>query len=246
MKLTILGCQGAYPANQQATSSYLLESDGYRLLIDCGSGAFQNLAKMLEPTEINAVLLTHYHHDHIADLGVLQYAFQLKPALEQITSKPLLIYGHQSPELEQLTVPHISQSMIYNPSECLRVGPFKINFLKTIHPVTCYALRIDHKETKKSLVFTADSGYLADFIMFAQSADLFLADAMLLKEQGNSQVHMTSQEVVKLAELANIKRVVLTHLPPRHQNSLLKEALDVAPVGMTVTLAKDFDTYDIK
>lgn len=244
MKLTILGCMGAYPSNGQATSAYLVESDGFSLLIDVGSGAFTNLAKVMEPTRLDAVLLTHYHHDHIADLGVLQYAFQLKPLLEQLPKKELTIYGHhQSPEFERLTMPNVSTGVAYNPDDVLRIGPFKITFLKTIHPVVCYAIRIEDKVTGRSLVFTADSGYLADFITFAKGADVLLADGMFLNGAENSLTHMTAGEVGKIAELAQVKQLIITHLPVHHWDQLLMQAKEAAP-NVSVSLAKDFDTYE--
>lgn len=245
MKLTIIGCQGAYPANGQATSSYLVESNDYKLLIDIGSGAFQNLSKVIEPTNLDAVLLTHYHHDHIADLGVLQYAHQLKPLLENKPTQTLTIYGHaQSAEFEKLTMDQISQGVAYNPDDVLRIGPFRITFLKTVHPVVCYAVRVEEKDSKKSFVFTADSGYLADFITFAAKTDVLLADGMFLNGNENALTHMTAGEVGKIADLAEVKKVILTHLPPFHQELLLEQAQEVVP-HIPVTLAKDFDEYII-
>ena len=40
MKLTVLGCSGSIPGPIGPASSYLVEHDGYRLLLDLGSGAF--------------------------------------------------------------------------------------------------------------------------------------------------------------------------------------------------------------
>lgn len=245
MKLTVLGCMGAYPSPNMATSSYLLESQGFKLLIDAGSGSFQNLAKIMEPTDIDAVVLTHYHHDHVADLGVLQYAYQLKPLLENTIAKHLDIYAHHNSDaFAHLTMPNVSTGHAYQADDVLRVGPFKITFLKTIHPVLCYALRIEEKHTKKVMVFTADSAYLADFITFAQQADLFLADGMLLDGNENHPAHMTSAQVAKIAELASVKKVVLTHLPPTNQDVLLEQAKAVN-TALDIVLAKDFDSYEI-
>ncbi len=42
MKLTVLGCLGAYPYKGEGTSSYLLESEGFHLLIDAGSTTFMH------------------------------------------------------------------------------------------------------------------------------------------------------------------------------------------------------------
>ena len=38
MKITIIGCQGAYPDQNQATSGYLIETENVRVLLDCGCG----------------------------------------------------------------------------------------------------------------------------------------------------------------------------------------------------------------
>jgi len=46
MKLTVLGCCGPYPAAGGACSGYLLEEDGYRVLIDCGNGVLSRYSSI--------------------------------------------------------------------------------------------------------------------------------------------------------------------------------------------------------
>ena len=43
MKLTVLGCLGAYPYKNQGTTGYLLQSDEFNLLIDAGSATLIKL-----------------------------------------------------------------------------------------------------------------------------------------------------------------------------------------------------------
>ena len=74
MKMTVVGFWGGFPEAGEATSGYLFEHDGFRLLVDCGSGVLAQLQKYITPSDIDAVVLSHYHHDHVADIGVLQYA----------------------------------------------------------------------------------------------------------------------------------------------------------------------------
>lgn len=74
MKMTVVGFWGGFPEAGEATSGYLFEHDGFRLLVDCGSGVLAQLQKYITPSHIDAVVLSHYHHDHVADIGVLQYA----------------------------------------------------------------------------------------------------------------------------------------------------------------------------
>lgn len=42
MKVTVIGCWGGYPAAKEASSGYLLEHDGYKILMDCGSGVLSH------------------------------------------------------------------------------------------------------------------------------------------------------------------------------------------------------------
>lgn len=135
MKLTVIGCWGGYPAADGATSAYLLEKDKFSLLIDVGSGALSKLQKYKAVSDLDAVILSHYHHDHVADIGVLQYA-KLVQFYTGGSSDVLPIYGHTAdkPAFNDLTHTY-TKGVAYDPSEILKVGPFTITFLKTNHPV---------------------------------------------------------------------------------------------------------------
>ena len=100
MKLTTLGCWGAYPYKDGGTTSYLVTSeDGFQLLMDCGSRAVTELEKEISPLDLDAVIISHYHPDHVADLGVLRHYFQLYPK-HLWKPKILPIYGHTEDEQE--------------------------------------------------------------------------------------------------------------------------------------------------
>lgn len=224
MKLTILGYMGGFPTNGVGTTAYLLEAQGFHLLIDVGSGALLSLERHLDPKQLDALILTHYHPDHIADMGVLQHVFQLKNP-----DKVLPIYGHAESDLHELRNSNFTKAIDYDGETPLTIGPFHISFMKTIHPVPCYALSLTETETGKKLVFTADSGYLEAFIPFSKDADVLLADANFLQGKENHKVHMTASEVGKIAKLANVKKLILTHLQPDGDwEKLLAEAKKAA------------------
>ena len=81
MKLTVIGHWGGYPKQNEASSGYLLSHNGFHLLIDCGSGVLSQLQNYMQPEDIDAVIISHYHPDHIADIGVLQHARLIKKFL---------------------------------------------------------------------------------------------------------------------------------------------------------------------
>src|SRR5690625_2457507 len=142
MKITIVGFWGGYPAKNGATSSYLVEKDNFTLMIDIGSGALSKVQNYKSVSEINAVIVSHYHHDHVADIGVLQYAYLVHNQLNK-RHELLPIYGHQEDEQGFKLLSHdYTTGIPYDPNESLEIGPFKIEFLKTNHSVPCYGMKI--------------------------------------------------------------------------------------------------------
>ena len=71
MRLTVLGGCGGWPAAGQACSGYLVEHDGFRLLIDAGYATVPRLLQLVRPGLVDAVLISHGHPDHCADLNPL-------------------------------------------------------------------------------------------------------------------------------------------------------------------------------
>ncbi|MFS7399640.1 MBL fold metallo-hydrolase [Carnobacterium maltaromaticum] len=241
MKLTILGYWGGYPINNEGTSSYLVESEGYHLLIDAGSASLISLENHLDPLELDAVILSHYHHDHVADIGVLQFMRLLKRknnGEDRASLLPIHAHTENAAGFAALTLERVSEGVAYKETDKLNIGPFEITFMRTLHPVPCFAMRIKEVKTGKVLVYTADSGFLPDFVPFSEKADLLLADTNFFEGMENHQVHMTSLEVARIAKKSEVKTLVLTHLPQIGDLELLKAQAINHAEGIEVLLAK--------
>ncbi|MBB6454699.1 ribonuclease BN (tRNA processing enzyme) [Salirhabdus euzebyi] len=212
MQISTIGYWGAYPEAESATSSYLVSKDGFHCLIDCGSGALSRLQRRLNPTQLDAIVLSHYHHDHVADIGPMQYAMLVQNAIHQ-TNKILPIYGHQEEAEKFANLSHQSTiGIAYDPAHTLILGPLTFQFLKTKHPVPCYAMRISDGE--KTIVYTADTSYFEELITFCKGADLLIAECSFYEGMdGSGPGHMTSEECGKLARDAGVGELWLTHLP---------------------------------
>ncbi|OEH92407.1 MBL fold metallo-hydrolase [Bacillus solimangrovi] len=224
MKVTVIGYWGGYPKRNEATSGYLIEHEGFNLLVDCGSGVLSQLQNYIKITQLDAVILSHYHHDHIADIGVLQYAQMIKRILGE-TNKTLPIYGHASDQdnYSKLTKSADTKGIAYDPDEALTIGPFTITFLETDHPVTCYAMKITVGNV--NVVYTADTSYKADFIPFAQNANLLIAESNFYHGMdGKSAGHMMCTEAATIASKAEVNQLLLTHLPHFGQLQDLEQA----------------------
>jgi ribonuclease BN (tRNA processing enzyme) len=74
MRLTMVGCSGSMPGPHSAASCYLLEADGFRLVVDLGNGAVGALQRYTALNRVDAVALSHLHADHCLDMCPLWIA----------------------------------------------------------------------------------------------------------------------------------------------------------------------------
>jgi len=243
VKITTLGSWGAYPAAGSATSGYLLQADGRNILIDCGSGVLAQLQNHIALEELDAVVLSHYHTDHIADVFCLQYAVMILTQLGKRT-KPLPIYAHteDSAMFAQLTYGAYCEAQPISAGETLRLGAITFAFASNVHPVPCLAMRIEH--VGRTIVYTADTGWNDALVPFCRDADLLVAECSFYNEQlGTIPGHLTAGEAGMLAAQSGAKRLVLTHLPQYGDHrQLLAEAGESYAGDVSLTYSGDVFT----
>lgn len=242
MKLTVLGCYGPYPAAGGACSGYLLEEGGYRVLIDCGSGVLGSLQRFLNLWELQAVLLSHLHFDHTADLMVMRYALEYA-RMKGLRREPLPLYTPPEPvaEVQRLLYKDNFKPLIIGAAAPLQLGPFCFTFIPTVHALPCLAMRI---ETEKGvLVYTGDTGYFDGLNGFAGGADLFLCEANYLEEDMAALPpnHLSAAGAAHIAGRAGVKRLLLTHLHPERSPAVsLEEARAHFPAA---EIAREGESY---
>ena len=79
MRVTVVGCAGSFPGPDSPASCYLLEAEGFRLVIDLGNGALGALQRYAGLFSIDAICLSHLHADHCIDLAAYWVARQYAP-----------------------------------------------------------------------------------------------------------------------------------------------------------------------
>lgn len=213
MELTVIGSWSGYPKAGEASSGYLLHQDGYHLLLDCGSAVLSKLQNILPPEKLNGVFLSHYHADHVADIGVLQHARLIGGLLgKKMDCLPIYAHSLNKDEFAKLTYKTITKGISIEENETCAIGPFQARFLKTNHPADCLAIRLE--ADGKSLVYTGDTAFKEELVAFAENADVLLCECSFYGEQdGTAAGHMTSVDAGKLGQRARVKKLVLTHLP---------------------------------
>lgn len=240
MKITIIGCWGGFPKAGEATSGYLIEHGEYKLLLECGSGVMSNIQKIVDICDINAVLISHYHYDHFCDLGILQYARLVKTQLGLVNSM-LPIYMPDGKDFDDLNNSEYTIGHKFNESSILDIGPFKIKFIKNIHPINSYGIKIICGG--KIISFTSDTIYFQDMESFYKNSDLLMCECSFYEGMDAIKSgHMNSIDVGILANNTKSKKVILTHLPHFGDLENLKNEVSKMYNG-EIYLAKIFEQF---
>ena len=210
MKVTIIGCDGAYPRVNGATSAYLIEDKNTRVLLDCGSGSISRLQNHIELRELYGMIISHYHRDHYADLECMQFATMLD-TFEKKRENPLVIYG---PGKEQmLTYKNFCIGKTFKGKESFNIGNLTFETRLNKHGVESYSIKVTN-EDGDCLVYTGDTGYYKELSEFCEDASLLIAESSCYEyERGRISGHMTGGEAATVAEEAGVDTLILTHLP---------------------------------
>ena len=228
MKLTVIGCWGAYPGPNGASSGYLIEDEQDNgFLLDCGSGVLSRLYEYTDLNHLNNVVLSHYHSDHVADIGCLQYASKVQMSFGD-RPEPISIYGHTlSDFFDKLSFEDATYGKPIEEGTALVLGSFTLHFKRTPHPAPCFAIRVD--SDGKSLGYTGDTGWDDDLIDFFKGVDLLLCESSLYnKYKDMVEGHLTAGKAGRLAEEAGVGKLILTHLPHSGDHKeLIKEAGEI-------------------
>ena len=208
------------------TTAFVVSSQdrSYHILLDAGSGAARALENYLDVLELNAVIVSHDHADHVADLGTIQHLLMLKPSGAK--HAPVPIYLHDQSVFPPLAIEDkTSQLLSYREDSVLECGPFRVSFCQTVHPLPCYAMRVEEMETGQVLVFTADTGWCPELIDFSQGAHVLIADSAFTNERGRNEIHMTASEVAQLANQAHVQTLIASHMAPHADQTLILQQI---------------------
>jgi ribonuclease BN (tRNA processing enzyme) len=247
VRLTVLGGCGGWPAAGQACSGFLVEHDGFSLLVDCGYATMPRLLEHIDAHELDAVFVSHGHPDHCADLNPLLRA----RALGDHAAAPLPVYTVPSALDAVLALDRpgmLADAYLlkeFAPGSALHIGPFAGQTRLLPHWLPNAGLRL----TADGLViaYTGDTGPSPDIAELAREADLLIADATFAGQvPEDSQGYLSSaHDAANQATAAGARRLLLTHLLPGTDQAAAKIAaadqfagpIAVAAPGLVIDLA---------
>ncbi|MDQ6835731.1 MAG: MBL fold metallo-hydrolase [Actinomycetota bacterium] len=262
MRITVLGKSPSWQDAAGACSGYLVEQEGFRLLVDCGNGVFSKLRRFCDYVDVDAVLITHLHADHFLDLIPFSYALSYAPR-----QQPVAVAGWpgtDTPARPQLHVPPGAAEVFrrivscwgqpdlvdkafglreYDAPRDLSLGPMQVRFCEVPHFTTTYAVELSSNGSR--FTFSADCSPNEDLVEFAQDTQLLLIEATLPRpERTGRRGHLTPSEAGEHGRRASARRLILTHYSDEMDPDWAREAA-VQTYGGPVDLAQEGDVYEL-
>ena len=235
MELTVLGCSGSYGAPAGgACSGYLLRTAGVTLWLDCGNGTLANLQRHCPVEDLTALVITHWHPDHCADIYGLHVLFRY--GLSR-TGFPVFAPDGTETRLATLVDGDWGGTFAWTAvadGDAVTVGDCGLRFSRTAHPPP--TLAVEATAGGKRLVYTADTGPDWSPEAFEPGADLVLSEATFQRGTEDSGIHLSAHQAGERARAAGARRLMLTHLWPRNDPRRAVEEGSNA-FGEAVTLA---------
>jgi len=223
VKLTVLGCSGTLPGPDSPASGYLVEEDGYRIVLDLGHGALGPLQRHVPPHEVDAILLSHLHGDHCIDLtayvNVLRYG--PNPPEGRI---PVIGPSGTRDRIETAYDPlarklALHELFDFSTPRSGELGPFAVSVASVNHPVPAYAISLSVGD--RTLVYSGDTGESDALVSLAHGADVLLCEASFGPDDTYvPDLHLTGKQAGEHAARAGVDRLIVTHVPPWHSREV--------------------------
>jgi ribonuclease BN (tRNA processing enzyme) len=248
MRLTVLGCAGSFPGPESACSAYLVEAEGFRLLIDFGSGSLSALQRYASLDGVDAIMLTHLHCDHMLDACTYVVVRRYDPSG---ALPPVPVYAPLG-AAERIAAAYSSEGGpvddVYTfyglQPGTFPIGPFTVTVDRVNHPIETYGVRVEHGG--RVLAYSSDTAPCEALLRLAQGADLFLCEASYLDGADNPpDLHLTGGEAGEAATKADVGRLLLTHLVPAWASEASTVEAATATFSGPVDVVRPGSRYDL-
>lgn len=238
MKLTVLGKYGPFAPKNSSTSSYFLETENAKILIDCGSGVVSKLVDKNAVKDLSFIILSHLHFDHVSDMGILSYALSFSERKDKINVYLPFEEGAVFNLLKSIPIFNlipIEEGKSYSESGA------SFSFYETVHPVKCFGVKIE--ADSKVFAYTGDSRLTENLLNLVKGANFVVADGNVVESDYHlSLPHMSVKQACSLNNYFN-GTLLISHISYKYDDQTITNEIKL--YSNTAQVAIENKTYDI-
>ena len=251
MKIKFLGTGSGKTSLNRFHSSFLISSENYNLLVDCGDGISKAiLAQNIDFNSINSVLLSHFHPDHFSGLPSLITQMKLLSRKKDLT---IFVHSSEKDFLEDF----IFHSYLFRErlGFNLNVNSFdeeniievnqEFRFVSKLNSHLAKYRKYDYKsklgfvslsflfkDDENSCIYSGDVGDENDLYLFNHKVDWFIAET----------THIQEKQLLRVLDTLDQSKLILTHIGEDYE-ILLKQFLQSLPENQKSRIILAFDGF---
>lgn len=249
MRLTVLGSSASYAAPGRACAGHLVETDEVKVLFDIGHGVLSNLGTLMNPVEIDAIFITHYHPDHYVDIYGLQSMLRYDPAGP---AKPIDVHLPRGLEARMKCL--LSDRGITEFDKAFNFHLLEDGIDVIVGDLAVTPVLVEHANEESFglratsdgavLFYTADTAPSDSINEAVAGADFLLAEATLAEQYSGCAPHLTATEAGELARTAGASQLAMIHIWATNDRGETARQASAA-FGRPAVVASEFDTFEI-
>jgi len=229
LKVQFLGAGTIIPTPKRSYSSILLETSSEKILLDIGPATLYKLYRTGSSLDdIEQVLLSHFHIDHVADYLPMIHAKAFNPSTGEMEPKgPLTIYGPKglatfTKDLLENVDPWKSAAKSLGRSGYLKLYEAKEGIFKNVQSWAGVAASVQHaggvayriESGGTSMTYSGDTVPDENLIKLAKKTDLLIHECSFPSEDLLVGLHTTASKLGGIAAKTECRCLALTHLYP--------------------------------
>jgi ribonuclease Z len=222
IEICFLGTGGSVATKERDNTSFLINSDGTLILVDCPGSVIQKIKKLgLDPRNVDSIVLTHIHPDHVYGLPSFVHSLMLEECLMRLFGSEETVLFCQS----LLDLFHLQEKDIRTRFEFFPMnegksfelkGSIKLTSFKVPHSPQSLAYRFSFKKEKKKLIYSGDTPACSSLFKEAEKIDCLIHDcsapSRFFKQYPSlNTMHTNSLELGKLSQEAGVKCLIPCH-----------------------------------
>lgn len=250
-KLAILGSASVVPDEDHENTHLALIGEGGAILIDCVGRPLARLKRLgVAPEQLYAMVLTHFHPDHIGAVPGLLLSqwilgrqepfdiYGLHHCLQRVEQMMSFLHWDKWSGFFPIVFHHLPQRKGLT---VLENDEFRIQASPVRHYVPTIGLRVTVKSSGFVFAYSSDTVPCPEVVRLAQGADLLIHEATGDEPLG----HSSAAQAGAIAKQAGAKRLGLIHYPvwETPTDHLVPEARTT--FAGEVFLCRDFMTIEL-